>query len=139
MNFIPFFSTIETSVLTLFPGVFETNFCFCFAFNFFLFQGTPSTLPGIYFELTFSRAFLTCSGFSCLVEWKAQAKVLLTLLASFCFKNHLIFLFFWPWQRLAMKIHVSENTKLLLDEYGGFSLEKRGTVDIKVKFELFRK
>lgn len=38
-----------------------------------------------------------------------------------------------------MKIHVSENTKLLLDEYGGFSLEKRGTVDIKVKSELFRK
>lgn len=31
-----------------------------------------------------------------------------------------------------MKIHVSENTKLLLDEYGGFFLEKRGTVDIKV-------
>lgn len=36
----------------------------------------------------------------------------------------------------AMKVHVSENTKLLLDEYGGFFLEKRGTVDIKVEYEL---
>lgn len=35
-----------------------------------------------------------------------------------------------------MKVHVSENTKLLLDEYGGFFLEKRGTVDIKVEYEL---
>jgi hypothetical protein len=31
-----------------------------------------------------------------------------------------------------MKIHVSENTKLLLDQIGGFHLEKRGSVEIKV-------
>lgn len=36
-----------------------------------------------------------------------------------------------------MKIHVSENTKLLLDECGGFSFEKRGTVEIKVEYEFF--
>lgn len=30
-----------------------------------------------------------------------------------------------------MKIHVSENTKLLLDQIGGFHLEKRGTIEIK--------
>lgn len=33
-----------------------------------------------------------------------------------------------------MKIHVSENTKLLLDQIGGFILEKRGSVEIKVEF-----
>lgn len=33
---------------------------------------------------------------------------------------------------IAMKVHVSENTKVLLDEFGGFILEKRGTVEIKV-------
>lgn len=33
-----------------------------------------------------------------------------------------------------MKIHVSENTKLLLDEIGGFILEKRGYIEIKVNF-----
>lgn len=33
-----------------------------------------------------------------------------------------------------MKIHVSENTKLLLDQLGGFILEKRGNVEIKVEF-----
>lgn len=31
-----------------------------------------------------------------------------------------------------MKIHVSETTKELLDQYGGFSLERRGTIEIKV-------
>lgn len=31
-----------------------------------------------------------------------------------------------------MKIHVSENTKLLLDQIGGFFLEKRGSIEIKV-------
>lgn len=36
-----------------------------------------------------------------------------------------------------MKIHVSENTKLLLDQIGGFRLEKRGTIEIKVKLLLF--
>lgn len=30
-----------------------------------------------------------------------------------------------------MKIHVSENTKLLLDQIGGFHLEKRGNIEIK--------
>lgn len=34
----------------------------------------------------------------------------------------------------AMKIHVSENTKALLDQVGGFILEKRGNIDIKVNF-----
>jgi hypothetical protein len=32
----------------------------------------------------------------------------------------------------AMKIHISENTKALLDEDDGFQLEKRGTIEIKV-------
>lgn len=32
-----------------------------------------------------------------------------------------------------MKIHVSENTKLLLDQVGGFHLEKRGSIEIKVE------
>jgi hypothetical protein len=31
-----------------------------------------------------------------------------------------------------MKIHISENTKLLLDHVGGFKLEKRGNIEIKV-------
>lgn len=31
-----------------------------------------------------------------------------------------------------MKVHVSENTKTLLDEFGGFILEKRGNIEIKV-------
>jgi hypothetical protein len=35
-----------------------------------------------------------------------------------------------------MKIHVSENTKLLLDEIGGFYLEKRGNIEIKVKVSI---
>lgn len=34
---------------------------------------------------------------------------------------------------LAMKVHVSENTKILLDEFGGFILEKRGNIEIKVE------
>lgn len=36
-------------------------------------------------------------------------------------------------RNLAMKIHVSENTKLLLDQIGGFIMEKRGSLEIKVK------
>lgn len=32
-----------------------------------------------------------------------------------------------------MKIHVSENTKLLLDHVGGFQLKKRGNIEIKVR------
>lgn len=32
-----------------------------------------------------------------------------------------------------MKVHVSENTKILLDEFGGFILEKRGNIEIKVE------
>ena len=36
-------------------------------------------------------------------------------------------------RNLAMKIHVSENTKLLLDHVGGFQLKKRGNVEIKVR------
>jgi hypothetical protein len=32
----------------------------------------------------------------------------------------------------AMKVHISENTKALLDEAGGFQMEKRGTIEIKV-------
>jgi hypothetical protein len=31
-----------------------------------------------------------------------------------------------------MKIHVSATTKELLDHYGGFLFEKRGTIEIKV-------
>lgn len=31
-----------------------------------------------------------------------------------------------------MKIHVSENTKLLLDHVGGFQVKKRGNIEIKV-------
>lgn len=30
-----------------------------------------------------------------------------------------------------MKVHVSEHTKKLLDEIGGFIMEKRGTIEIK--------
>lgn len=33
-----------------------------------------------------------------------------------------------------MKIHISETTKELLDHYGGFETEHRGTVEIKVRF-----
>ena len=36
-----------------------------------------------------------------------------------------------------MKIHVSENTKQYLDEVGGFRLEKRGSIEIKVCLLLF--
>ncbi|KAG5683567.1 hypothetical protein PVAND_012840 [Polypedilum vanderplanki] len=36
----------------------------------------------------------------------------------------------------AMKIHVSATTKELLDEHGGFILEKRGTIEIKGKGEM---
>lgn len=32
----------------------------------------------------------------------------------------------------AMKIHISETTKELLDHYGGFDMEKRGSIEIKV-------
>lgn len=38
-----------------------------------------------------------------------------------------------------MKIHVSENTKQLLDQYGGFLLEKRGIVEIKVTSDFFER
>lgn len=41
-------------------------------------------------------------------------------------------------RNIAMKIHVSENTKLLLDEIGGFILEKRGYIEIKVKHFITR-
>jgi hypothetical protein len=33
---------------------------------------------------------------------------------------------------LAMKIHISENTKEILDKLGGYIVEKRGTVEVKV-------
>jgi len=33
---------------------------------------------------------------------------------------------------VAMKIHVSGTTKELLDHHGGFILEKRGSIEIKV-------
>jgi hypothetical protein len=36
----------------------------------------------------------------------------------------------------AMKIHVSENTKLLLDQMEGFLLEKRGNIEIKVTMKM---
>lgn len=32
-----------------------------------------------------------------------------------------------------MKIHISETTKEILDEIGGFKLEKRGEIEIKVR------
>lgn len=35
-----------------------------------------------------------------------------------------------------MKIHISETTKELLDHYGGFETEYRGTVEIKVWFSV---
>jgi hypothetical protein len=35
----------------------------------------------------------------------------------------------------AMKIHVSETTKELLDDHGGFSMEHRGTIEIKVGYK----
>lgn len=34
-----------------------------------------------------------------------------------------------------MKVHVSESTKAHLDQAGGFLLEKRGTIEIKVKLK----
>ena len=33
-----------------------------------------------------------------------------------------------------MKIHVSPDTKSLLDKHGGFQLEMRGNVEIKVPY-----
>jgi len=32
-----------------------------------------------------------------------------------------------------MKIHISNTTKLALDELGGYKIELRGQIDIKVK------
>lgn len=36
-----------------------------------------------------------------------------------------------------MKIHVSETTKELLDQHGGFTTERRGTIEIKVGLRFF--
>ena len=33
---------------------------------------------------------------------------------------------------LAMKIHISESTKRLLDIFGNFTTEERGTIEVKV-------
>ena len=33
---------------------------------------------------------------------------------------------------LAMKIHISESTKHLLDAFGNFMTEERGVIDVKV-------
>lgn len=38
-----------------------------------------------------------------------------------------------------MKIHVSETTKELLDVHGGFIMERRGTIEIKVYFNTTKK
>ena len=34
----------------------------------------------------------------------------------------------------AQKIHISETTQILLNKTGGFVMEKRGTIAVKVKY-----
>jgi hypothetical protein len=66
-------------------------------------------------------------------EWKALAKVK-QLLAFFVLSLLTVETFFSGRFATiqAMKIHISENTKALLDEDSGFQIEKRGIIEIKV-------
>lgn len=38
----------------------------------------------------------------------------------------------WIWM-IAMKIHLTNTTKMILDDIGGYHTEPRGTVEVKVR------